>query len=151
MKKVIQFTVARGSYAARARWMEEGMDRSTTSEHYLLVVDDSEARDTLAELLRGMGYGVVTAASGDEALRQMAQRSPPALILLDLKMPGMDALAFRTEQRQDARLAPVPVIALCDENTPEEEAAVAAAGYLCKPIELRELTALFRGVLGAAG
>ncbi|MCW5850250.1 MAG: response regulator transcription factor [Anaerolineae bacterium] len=69
--------------------------------HILVVDDEMPIRLTMAELLKRRGYQVVQAASGEEALEQIHQR-PFDLLLLDLKMPGMDGIevARRARERQ---------------------------------------------------
>lgn len=67
------------------------MERTRTPR--ILVVDDeATTRVSLAEVLRLEGYEVVTASSGEEALGTLAAQSPFDLMVLDLKMPGMDGL-----------------------------------------------------------
>lgn len=73
-----------------------------THPAHILVVDDEMAiRVSMGDLLKRRGYEVVTAASGEEALEQIYQR-PFDLLLLDLKMPGIDGVevARRARQRQ---------------------------------------------------
>jgi CheY-like chemotaxis protein len=77
----------------------------------VLVVDDNEEnRQLMAELLSLEGYTVATACTGQEALKILPEERP-FVVLLDLEMPVMDGLAFR---RQQLRLAPplrsIPVI-----------------------------------------
>src|SRR3954462_12949578 len=66
-------------------------------DHYILIVDDDwELRDALADLLQGYGYRTSQAGNGAEALDILQQRSSPCLVLLDLMMPvmtGQDLLA----------------------------------------------------------
>jgi CheY-like chemotaxis protein len=59
-------------------------------DHYILIVeDDPELRDALADLLQGCGYRTSQAGNGAEALEILQQRSSPCLVLLDLMMPVM--------------------------------------------------------------
>jgi two-component system, chemotaxis family, chemotaxis protein CheY len=78
----------------------------------LLVEDDPACRESLADLLAHEGYRVSTAPDGSEALRFLRDHDLPDLILLDIMMPRVNGFHFRAEQRQDARLADVPVIML---------------------------------------
>lgn len=73
----------------------------------VLVVDDNDAlRENLAECLEAEGYAVDLAASGAEALERLERAPLPAVVLLDLMMPGMDggalAAAIRADRRWDA-------------------------------------------------
>lgn len=112
----------------------------------VLIVDDDEGvRRTLACWLEAEGYRTATATTGDEALAYLNGHPAPALILLDLSMPGMDGWAFRIEQRKDPRLAAIPVVVCSAAYEPQPAAnLVEANGYLAKPFD--------RGkVLGAVG
>src|SRR5439155_12456386 len=75
----------------------------------LVVEDDTDGRETLAELLEAEGYPVARAANGRQALDYLQRAGPPGLILLDLLMPVMDGYQFRQRQRQDPVLASIPI------------------------------------------
>jgi len=77
----------------------------------VLVVEDHEfAREALAALLSSIGYDVVEAENGREALAVMAKGPSPDVILLDLMMPVMDGWEFMKRQRHDWRLCTIPTI-----------------------------------------
>ena len=109
----------------------------------LIVEDDPDARDTLADLLQLYGYAVATANNGREALEYLAFSPAPCLILLDLMMPVMDGWEFLRQQQHESRFAAIPVVVLSGvvgaRHTVHSEAAV---GYLPKPLDLRSLTDL---------
>ena len=92
----------------------------------ILVIDDEQGiRDLLDTLLRRKGYDVVVAESGQKGLDLFRQEHPD-IIVLDLKMPGMDGL---TVLRQIRGLDPrIPVIILTGAGTPETEQQVRAMG-----------------------
>jgi CheY-like chemotaxis protein len=76
----------------------------------LIVDDDLDIREVLAETLEGRGFEVATAANGLDALtvlRRMPVR--PSVILLDLMMPIMDGYAFLERRRTDPVLASIPL------------------------------------------
>ncbi|HID78155.1 MAG TPA: response regulator [Planctomycetaceae bacterium] len=76
----------------------------------VLVVDDEpNVRDYLAQILRDAGFQVVTAADGEEALH-MVRRDPPDFISLDLVMPRKSGHKFLYELRKDKKLAQIPVL-----------------------------------------
>jgi PAS domain S-box-containing protein len=111
----------------------------STDRPILLVDDDQDVRETVAELLAERGWPVCPAASGREALEQ-AQKTPPRLILLDMMMPDMDGWAFVAELRKRPELAAVPVVVFsAHDSTAEIAAALEVAGFLRKPFELSEL------------
>ncbi len=78
----------------------------------LIVEDDPDIREDLAEALRDEGYGVVTAANGHEGLELLSSMEGCCLVLLDLMMPVMDGWEFRVRQLRDTALAGVPVIVI---------------------------------------
>jgi CheY-like chemotaxis protein len=82
------------------------------SQQILIVDDDTGSRDALATLLRDEGFDVVAVDDGIAAMESLRHARLPALIVLDLMMPGMDGWDFRHKQKQDPRLAAIPVIAV---------------------------------------
>ena len=77
----------------------------------LIVDDDNDVRSALSELLEEEGFSVKGAPNGREALALLRGGTVhPAVILLDLMMPGMDGWDFRSEQMRDPQLAAVPVV-----------------------------------------
>jgi two-component system, NtrC family, sensor kinase len=122
----------------------------TLSGTHLLVVEDDEAiRNTLAELLHDEGALVATAIHGKDALRELRQSAPPDLILLDLMMPVMDGWEFRLEQKSDAALARIPLIAMSADMSAKAR-AIAADAYIRKPIDFNGLVGRIRNVVDQA-
>lgn len=78
----------------------------------LIVEDDRDIRDVLAEILAEEGYQVLAAEDGAEGLRRLAEGPTPDLILLDLMMPRMDGYQFREEQRKNPEWSPIPLVLL---------------------------------------
>jgi CheY-like chemotaxis protein len=118
----------------------------------LVVEDDRDVGDALTDLLRELGYGIVWAQDGAEAMRALQAGSRPAAILLDLMMPGMDGYEFRAQQRADPAIADIPVIVLSAVRGAEAAAAsLAAVACLGKPTPLDELLAVLSRVAGPAG
>jgi CheY-like chemotaxis protein len=106
----------------------------------VLVVDDNPVcRDVLGQLLRGAGYAVWEARDGRQALECLRAGPVPGLIVLDLRMPGMDGPAFRAAQLRDPDLAGIPVVVLTGGYGPGEAAGLDPAGYLTKPADLDEI------------
>jgi DNA-binding NtrC family response regulator len=103
----------------------------------LLVEDRESLRSMLAETLGHEGYGVEAVATGDEAVRRLAEGRRYALVLTDLKLPGADGLAVL-----DAALsndAAIPVIVLTGYGTVETAVAAmkkGAADFLGKPVDV---------------
>ena len=122
----------------------------------ILVIDDDTAfRETAEALLAQFGYAVTTAESGDAALRAI-ERELPAIILLDVFMPGMDGFAFLKILR--ARAIHVPVVVTSGavpHGDPDPllstATALGAAGALRKPFRIQELQRLIAEVAPAIG
>jgi CheY-like chemotaxis protein len=117
------------------------MPHSPEHSRILVVDDDAGIRDMLTQVLEDEGYGVLTAADGQIALTQLRQgNSPPCLILLDLMMPVMNGVQFRSEQQQDPWLASIPVVVISAHLSGRQRAhTVQAADYLEKPVNLPKL------------
>src|SRR5262249_34693470 len=78
----------------------------------VLVIDDDPAtRDLLQRTLAGDGFSVVTASTGEEGLR-LARELQPALITLDVLMPGIDGWTVLARLKTDPDLAAIPVVVL---------------------------------------
>lgn len=115
------------------------MKRSVT---VLIVDDDFDVRETLADVLRDEGYLVAVAVDGIDALEYLRANEAPALILLDWMMPRMDGAQFRVEQEKDPKMASVPVLLLtADARTAEKARSLRAQAYLKKPVKLEALLA----------
>ena len=109
----------------------------------VLIVDDDLA--TLAaerQILVDSGFRVVQARDGAEALRA-AQADPPAVVVLDVQMPGMDGPSFARELRMALRR--VPLVILTGAANPRREAdRCNAEAYLRKPFDAQDLVGLVR-------
>ncbi|MCC7241931.1 MAG: PAS domain S-box protein [Acidobacteria bacterium] len=116
-----------------------------------LVVDDSTVnRRILARLLESAGVRVITAAGGDEVLR-LARAHAPDVILMDLRMGGLDGLETTRRLKQDASVASIPVIAVTASAFGDTRQAARDAGctdYLSKPVRAESLYAALREHLG---
>ncbi|HVP59747.1 MAG TPA: response regulator [Myxococcaceae bacterium] len=116
------------------------------SHAVLVVEDDLDIQQALVEIIEEHGFSAVGVGDGSEALDFLRRaRELPRLILLDLMMPLMDGATFRQEQRQDPRLAPIPVVVLSAYRDLEAHArGLDAVSILRKPPNVRELVAVLR-------
>ena len=116
----------------------------------ILVVDDMSDNLILISLsLQDLGYRVVTATNGADALN-VAKLARPDLILMDIAMPQQDGLAATRRIREEAELQTVPVVALTAFDTDGFRQAAFDAGfngYLTKPIDFDRLRNLIRKLL----
>ena len=102
----------------------------------ILVVDDeAESREALAELLSNEGYAVVCAENGRRALERLSGMTP-ALIILDLMMPVMSGWEFLAQRRRDARVRSVPVVVVTGSGLVRD---VQADAVVHKPIDFGSL------------
>jgi CheY-like chemotaxis protein len=109
----------------------------------LIVEDDADLREMMAQLLLLEGFQAHTAANGREALEYLHHGHSPNLILLDLMMPVMDGWEFRREQQRDPELAKVPVVVLSALD-PTRAADIGAVECLKKPLDFDRLLSLVR-------
>ena len=109
----------------------------------VLVVDDDEAtRSAERAVLTEDGFRVIEARDGAEAMRQI-QADPPALIVLDIQMPGVDGPSFARELRMS--LKHVPLVILTGVEDPKHEAdRCNAEAFLSKPFNAPELVKVVR-------
>ena len=109
----------------------------------LIVEDDVELRDMMAQLLTLEGFVATTVSNGREALEYLRQGDRPDIILLDLMMPVMDGWEFRRKQQSDPALATVPVVVLSALDH-RRAAEVDAVAFLKKPLDFDRLLELVR-------
>lgn len=114
---------------------EDGRDASSAT--VLLVEDDEELRDIVADLLERGGYDVVPARNGKQALDYLTNaRQMPALILLDLMMPIVNGWECLRVLKIDGRFASIPVV-VTTANKGDRPPAVDAV--LTKPFSVGDL------------
>jgi CheY-like chemotaxis protein len=119
------------------------MPRSVPHCPVLIVEDDEDLREMMAQLLTLEGFHTATVANGREALEYLHESVKPEVILLDLMMPVMDGWEFRRQQQADPALAPVPVIVLSalDHGRASD---LEADAFLKKPLDFDRLLSLVR-------
>jgi DNA-binding response OmpR family regulator len=113
----------------------------------ILVVDDEPiVRDVVARYLKREGFRTVQATSGDEA-QKLIERDPPALVVLDIMLPGMDGLELCRWIRNQSELPIVMLTARGEEADRIMGLELGADDYLTKPFSPRELAIRVRNVL----
>ena len=122
---------------------EPRLPSSTPRGPVLIVEDDADLREMMAQLLTVEGYTVEAAANGHDALEFLRSGPLPALILLDLMMPVMDGWEFWRRQRDDPAIAAVPVVVLSAVDH-TRAAEFGSAAVLKKPLDFDLLLTLVR-------
>ena len=116
----------------------------------VLVVEDTPANmKLLAMLLRKEGYEVLQAWSAEEGI-EVARAKRPALILMDVQLPGLDGLSATRILKSDAATSNVPVIAVTALAMSGDEERIRAAGcdgYVSKPIRYKQFLQEVAGFL----
>ena len=108
-------------------------------DHTVLIVeDDQDIRESLAEILATEGYTVRTAGNGQDAL-EMLKLQRPCLVLLDLMMPVMNGWQVAAEIRDNPKL---PTIPFCILSAISDQAPAGTVCILRKPLDLEKLLAV---------
>lgn len=119
------------------------MGQMDTGCRVLVVDDNADAADLVAEFMAFQGYEVAVAHGGEEAIA-LAKSFAPRLVLLDLGMPGMDGYQVASALRHAEWLAPTRIVALTawgDQASRERTAACGFDAHLVKPASLENLIA----------
>jgi CheY-like chemotaxis protein len=115
-----------------------------------LVVDDNpDAADLLAESLRMLGYTLCVAPDGPSALR-IAEGFAPDVALLDIGLPVMDGYELARRLREQAPGASVRLVAITGYGQDADRRRSEEAGFdahLVKPVQIERVTALLEGLL----
>lgn len=117
----------------------------------ILIVEDNKLNLELAtELLKSSGYAVLQSRSAEEGLR-VAREQRPDLILMDVRLPGMDGLAAVRALKQDPETRTIPAVAMTAQAMRGDEEAARDAGfdaYVTKPIDTRAFPRVVARLLG---
>ena len=116
----------------------------------VLIVEDSEdARYFMRLELEQLGYRIVEAENGEQAV-EVAERERPDIILMDLSLPVMDGIAATQKIRSHDSFKTIPVIAVTAHQETDFRTGAKAAGfdaYVTKPIDMLWLSELIEGLL----
>jgi CheY-like chemotaxis protein len=116
----------------------------------VLVVDDYEdARELLGLILEHVGFKVLLAANGADAV-EIARLEHPDVVVMDLFMPGMDGIEATRRIKADPASQEVPVIAYTARTAPLDESEQLFSGVCIKPCSPDRLIAMLHGALGMA-
>ena len=109
-------------------------------EVILIIEDQDKNRKLMREVLQVTGYRTVEAETAEEGIRP-ARETQPALVLMDLQLPGMDGFAALAALRADASTRAIPVIAVTASAMHHQRPQILAAGfdgYQTEPLAVRE-------------
>ena len=117
----------------------------------ILIVDDvGMVRQTLMRMLRVGKFDVLEAANAEEAVR-ILDENEPSLIILDVKMPGVDGIKFCGELKQAERTKNIPILmctAMTERSFVVRALQAGASDYIVKPFEASTVLQKVRKALG---
>jgi two-component system, cell cycle response regulator DivK len=118
-------------------------------ELILLVEDNDNNRMLVRDVLQATGYRVVEAENAEDGLR-MATEQRPALILMDIQLPGMNGIEALKRLRADPATRAIPVVAVTASAMTQDRSQIMAAGfdgYQSKPISVKGFLQTIREIL----
>jgi CheY-like chemotaxis protein len=119
--------------------MGDAVFSETIRDRPILIIDDElDALDLLTRTLTGDGFRVITARTGEEGL-ELAKRENPAVITLDVELPGSDGWQVLKAFKADPDLAHIPIILCTIVDDKNRGHALGASEFLVKPINRAEL------------
>jgi two-component system, cell cycle response regulator DivK len=119
------------------------------NELILIVEDNLKNLKLVRDTLQVKGYQTIEAETGEEGVR-LAHERQPALILMDIQLPGITGVEALQRLRADPATHHTPVIAVTASVMPQDRTRIMAAGFdgfQGKPISVRELLATVREIL----
>jgi CheY-like chemotaxis protein len=119
------------------------------NELILIVEDNEKNRKLVRDVLQFRGYQTVEAETGEDAVR-LARERRPALILMDIQLPGINGITALGQLRSDPTTRAIPVIAVTASAMTHDRQKIMAAGfdgYQTKPINVKEFLAAVQAIL----
>ena len=116
----------------------------------LIVEDDRISQKMVRDALRAAGYETEEVESGERALQKVAEKTPD-LIVMDIRLPGIDGLETTRRLKADPGTAAIPIVAVTAHVMPEDESLIRDAGcdaYMPKPLRFSALLVLVRDLAG---
>ena len=111
-----------------------------TGELILIIEDNEKNRKLCRDVLQVKGYRTIESETAEDGLKLAAEKSP-ALVLMDIQLPGMDGIAAMKQLKADANTKTIPVIAITASAMTNNRTAMLAQGfdgYQTKPISLKD-------------
>ena len=122
------------------------------NELILIVEDNEKNRKLERDVLQFKGYQTIESETAEEGLR-LAKEKRPALILMDIELPGMDGIEALTRLRGDPQTKDIPVIAVTASVMSHDQKKILDAGfdgYQRKPLDIKEFFEAVRQALERA-
>ena len=119
------------------------------SELILIVEDNEKNRKLVRDVLQFKGYQTLESETAEDGIR-LAQESRPALILMDIQLPGMNGIEALGQLRADPRTRAIPVIAVTASAMTHDRQKIMASGfdgYQAKPINVKGFLEAVREML----
>ena len=120
----------------------------------ILIVEDNEKNMKLVrDVLQVKGYATIEATTGEDGVR-LAKERLPALVLMDIQLPGISGIEALKQLRADPATAAIPVIAVTASVMVSDRRNITDAGfdgYVGKPLNLREFLDAVAGALAGRG
>jgi CheY-like chemotaxis protein len=115
-----------------------------SGECVLLVEDNEKNMKLLRDVLQATGYSTLEATTGEDAIR-LAASHLPAVVLMDVQLPGMNGVDALAQLRRNDETASIPVVALTAQAMDGDRERFLDAGfdsYLSKPVDIVELLSM---------
>jgi two-component system cell cycle response regulator DivK len=119
------------------------------NELILVVEDNDSSRKLVRDILRFRGYEIIEAETGEDGVR-LAQERLPSLVLMDIRLPGMDGIEALAQLRAEAATQSIPVLAMTASVMTEHRQKIMDAGFdafQSKPIAVKEFIAAVEQLL----
>ena len=121
------------------------------NELILIIEDNEKNRKLVRDVLQVKGYKTIESETAEEGLKLTLEKSP-ALVLMDIQLPGMDGITALKQLRANPQTKSIPVIAITASAMTNNRQAMLAEGfdgYQSKPISLKDFLGELERVLGS--
>ncbi len=119
------------------------------NELILIVEDNEKNRRMLRDILQVNGYQTVESETAEEGIR-IARESRPALVLMDIQLPGMNGIEARRQLREDPATRHIPVVAVTASAMLHDQLKIEQTGFDAfhyKPIRIKEVLSTVRDLV----
>jgi CheY-like chemotaxis protein len=119
------------------------------NELILVIEDNDKNRKLVRDVLTFKGYAIIEAETGEEGVR-LAQERHPSLVLMDIRLPGIDGIEALRRLRAEQATRGIPIMAMTASVMTEDRQRITDAGfdaYQSKPIKLKDFVAAVERLL----